>query len=209
MAEVEKIELHRSNFKHGTIGFDHFPDILEGRKRHSSVFRQPLERLPHLKNRSRLLATMGLITLSDLLNAPSDQFQGLPSPQRRRFQENLADFLTHYLILGPEDHLLRRVFGTQVRPISPELERQRNDTVATAVDTLPVFEKELLRVHFGLEDGLPKSLESAGRQLGVISTRNSRLELYRLRRIEQETFRGLRRNLMLWGIFPESSKYLV
>lgn len=198
---AEKIELHRTNFQYGTIGFEHFPDILEGRKRHSSIFRQPLESLPYLKFQSRLLERMRLVTLSDLLNASSDQIQRLSYPQRRSIQENLADFFEKYLILGPEDHLLRRVFG-KVMPVTQELEDERNAAVAEAINGLDPFKKELLRVHFGLDDGLPKSLEAAGRQLGLITTKRPRLELYKLISTEQEALRNVHRSLE--GLLPPS-----
>ena len=194
---VEKIELHRPNFPYGTVGFDHFPDVLEGRLRHSSIFSQPLERLPYLKFRSTLLGKMGIVTLSNLLNTPSDQFKSLPKPQRRSVQENLASFIEEYLVWGPEDHLLRAILGTQVILATPEVERERNALVAEVLDDLDPFKKELLTVHFGLADGLPKSLEATARQLGRITTkRPSRLELFKLSQIEGKMFLSLRHDLI-------------
>ena len=87
---------------------------------------------------------------------------------------------------GDETGSLRDILpARQPDPDEDALARARADTIEAAVGRLSEREAKVLRMHFGLGDGGPKSLEEIGDDLGVSGERVRQIKqkaLYRLRR---------------------------
>lgn len=63
------------------------------------------------------------------------------------------------------------------------LENQKNNLLKKALDSLPIREKKILSLRFGLEDGIEHTLDEIGREFGVSATRIRDVESRALRRL--------------------------
>ena len=93
----------------------------------------------------------------------------LDSPMGEEDDASLSDFIEDHSAEAPADMATRAML---------------NDAIEEALDDLNPRERELLRMRFGLDDGLPRTLEEVGREFGV--TRE------RIRQIETKTLAKLR-----------------
>ncbi len=93
----------------------------------------------------------------------------LDSPVGEEDDSNLGDFIEDQQVDAPADVATRRMLGK---------------AVVEALDELNDREKKVVKLRFGLEDGLPRTLEEVGREFGV--TRE------RIRQIESKTLAKLR-----------------
>ena len=93
----------------------------------------------------------------------------LDSPVGEEDDASLSDFIEDQSAEAPADMATRAML---------------NDAIEEALDDLNPRERELLRMRFGLDDGLPRTLEEVGREFGV--TRE------RIRQIETKTLAKLR-----------------
>jgi len=66
----ERVELRREMFKPDTLGFEVFPEILEGRKRPVGIFDLPVTRVIRHQtvNQAEDFSKLGITTLADLIN---------------------------------------------------------------------------------------------------------------------------------------------
>nr|MBN1228294.1 sigma-70 family RNA polymerase sigma factor [Anaerolineae bacterium] len=63
-----------------------------------------------------------------------------------------------------------------------------NETVAKVLDELMPREAQILRLRFGLEDGMPQTLEQVGERMGLSRERIRQIERQALRRLRQPQF---------------------
>lgn len=198
-----KIELHKNNFTPGSLGFATFPDILEGRRRHQTVFDQPYYQLVKLSvYHGNVLTKLGVETPSDLLNVSMADLRG-QTRSTRLIRYRVLNYLGGPLSVGPEGFLLRAVFprGESI-PLPVEFEQERELAVASGLATLQSSRRNVLEKRFGIADGKTRTIEQVHDELSI--TRE------RVRNLEQKGLRNLRHpststNLSLYAPLPKDS----
>lgn len=188
---VRTIELHRTMFAEGTIGFSLFPSALEGRRRAETTFGQPLESLFGRRKPRDLsvLKEIGILTVSDLLALPSEdeKLQGLKNLSKLKM--HLSEYLED-LVQTPQGKLIERVFGERQRKDIPmEREQELIDAVNKALDTLPERARLILQFRFGLFDGITRTFTEVGKSLSLSRERIRQAQATAERRLKHPSRR--------------------
>ncbi len=157
--ESEKIILSKGSwpFEEGSLGYKIFPDILEGRVRALKVLT-----LPDWRHKGE--------SLSDLLEVPFDVIsskEGVEGIRNPISQQLLGLAVTN------QARLLGAIFGREQSyvPLDREVEVAMGvDAVLQEVADVLEGDKtkvETLVLHFGLDDGVPRTYEEIGKTEGI------------------------------------------
>jgi len=159
----KKIVLHRTMFQEGTLGYEIFPDILNGRNRPQTIFNQPLT-LFWRQKKSVILSELkprNIITVNDVLNLSVDEINNLGS--KNSIRENLSKYLNG-LAVTPHAKLLETAFKVKQYPVPS----QREQEVIDAVNGISYWrsEREILALRFGLNDGIIRTVQEIADLVG-------------------------------------------
>ena len=129
LSRPDWIPLTKDSFPAGSFGHAYFPDLLEGRRRPSTILDFPLAKLFKHNKPGALaeLSAAGIHTCADALNQPS---VGLQS----KLTDHLTGFL-HDLTVTPQGRLLAEVTG---KPAIPVRFDQEMEFVAAVNDAVTV-----------------------------------------------------------------------
>jgi len=83
-------------------------------------------------------------------------------------KSQLGDFLADDKILSPDQETSRRIVGDQVKEL---------------LNSLPEKEREILRLRYGMEDGITHTLEEVGKKFGVTRERIRQIEAKALEKL--------------------------
>lgn len=130
--------------------------------------------------------------------ALADFFQCLPEDLFSEFQqeEALETNRSHAEIAYTE---IAQLTGRNQGGTAPELEYQAQQlraTVRRALESLPAREERVLRMRFGFDDGVEKSVEKIAATFGVSYTRIYQIECRALRRLRQPSRRNALRDVV-------------
>ncbi len=183
LSRPDWIPLTKNSFPAGSFGRASFPDMLEGRRRPSTILDFPLVKLFKHNKLTALseLSAAGIHTCADALNQPSARLQS------KLTTDHLTQFL-HDLTVTPQGRLYAEVTGKPAIPVSIDREMEfvaavddavaatlvlpenyiqsRLDAARALKRKSPVdqrFELWLLMVRlFGLIDGIPHTPTEVG-----------------------------------------------
>ncbi len=131
---------------------------------------QDLKREPTLEELA-VSCEMSVERVRDILRISQDPLS-LDTPVGEEDDSSLADFIKDGSVIAPDDEAERKMLSIAVNE---------------ALDELSEREQEIVRMRFGLDDGLARTLEEVGKEFGV--TRE------RVRQIEAKTLAKLRHPL--------------
>ena len=113
----------------------------------------------------------------------------LPIDKIKEIQKLTQEPVSLEVSVGDKDDTVLENYISNEGAVSPEeavIDNLLRDQIAKVLETLSEREQTVIKLRFGLEDGIPRSLEEIGRIMGV--TRE------RVRQIEEKSLKKLRMN---------------
>jgi len=171
------VTLSKDMFPKGTLGYEYFTtgplQILEGRRRPANLLERPVE-----------MILDGEKSLADLL--AGDGIATLPKAMQKKLR-----LLSEKWAISNHARLAAGVLEVQgkLSPITPEQKEEIMAAVDETLAELGRFEKgrqwaEDLRLHFGLDDYVPRSRKDVDKVIALLHHPRSATILNKLREIE-------------------------
>lgn len=186
------VTLTHQAYPEGSIGFQLFPEVLEGRVR-PVTFSDVALNMP--TNHKNALQAAGVHTVSDLLMMDADRAVALfPEKRQAGFQLQLQrrmETLAEKNVLTPHARLIGAALGEEQGPVSPEEEPVIEARVEMALGFLNERERHILSLRFGLDGNPSRTLDQAGDYYAISSERVRQIEskaLARMRHPERREF---------------------
>lgn len=163
----------------GTIGEALIASIQElgERERPETIFNQPLASLWSPKGKATIeLARKNITTVADILELTPDEFSSLAN--KKELLKKLENYFER-ITITPHARLAKVVRGDRdfLTVIPPNRETELREAVETLLrKSLGEKEMQVLKLRFGLDDGIPRSLGETAKELdsiGIEQVRNA------------------------------------
>lgn len=191
--------LRRADFSPASIGYQLFPQELEGRKRSSYLLSRPaIHMLRRIHPRTREIITAHLTqasqlppeqqTIESLLYIQKGEIDQLPKRAQERFKERISEYFEEVASINPYINLLQAIYRTSLRRhtlLTVEMEEELQTTLNGLVANLTERERKVIEFRFGLTGQKPLTSLETGKEFGTTRERIRQIEVRALRKLRQ------------------------
>lgn len=172
----EELVLSREMYAVGSFGQEYFPNVLEGRTRPNIFVACHTTFGPKT---DIALRERGIHTLHDLLSLSPTELTDLPKHMQTRITGQLpyeVERVAERALITPHGLLLSALLGGPRGPVEPADEPLLAHAVEHALGQLDEKYQPTVRLRFGLDDGVRRTLEDVGEHFGVTRERVRQIE---------------------------------